>query len=85
MSIAERVAWIAVDWGTSNLRVWAMDAAHDLLAERASDQGMDGLEPAQFEGVLLGLIEEFLIEGRVTPVICCGMVGTKQGLLGTAT
>ena len=79
MSIAERVAWIAVDWGTSNLRVWAMDARHDLLAERSSDQGMGGLEPAQFEGVLLGLIEEFLIEGRVTPVICCGMVGAKQG------
>ncbi|HAD29520.1 MAG TPA: 2-keto-3-deoxy-galactonokinase [Rhodobacteraceae bacterium] len=79
MSIADRVAWIAVDWGTSNLRVWAMDASHDLLAERSSDQGMGGLEPAQFEGVLLGIIDEFLAADRVTPVICCGMVGAKQG------
>ncbi|MDG1009045.1 MAG: 2-dehydro-3-deoxygalactonokinase [Amylibacter sp.] len=79
MSIADRVAWIAVDWGTSNLRVWAMDASHDFLAERSSDQGMGGLEPAQFEGVLLGIIDEFLAADRVTPVICCGMVGAKQG------
>ncbi|MCO4825152.1 MAG: 2-dehydro-3-deoxygalactonokinase [Amylibacter sp.] len=79
MSIADRVAWIAVDWGTSNLRIWAMDAGNDLLAERSSDQGMGGLDPSQFEGVLLGLIEEFLLRDRVTPVICCGMVGAKQG------
>ena len=79
MSIAERVAWIAVDWGTSNLRVWAMDASYDLLAERSSDQGMGGLEPAQFEPALLAIIDEFLVEGRATPVICCGMVGAKQG------
>ena len=79
MSIAESVAWIAVDWGTSNLRIWAMDAGNDLLAERSSDQGMGGLNPTQFEDVLLGLIEEFLMYDRVTPVICCGMVGAKQG------
>ena len=79
MSIVERVEWIAVDWGTSNLRIWVMDGAHALLAERSSDQGMAGLEPTQFEAVLLGIIGEFLALGRVTPVICCGMVGAKQG------
>jgi 2-dehydro-3-deoxygalactonokinase len=79
MSIADRVAWIGVDWGTSNLRLWAMDAEHVLLAERSSDQGMGGLDSEQFESVLLGLIEEFLEVGRVTPVVCCGMVGAKQG------
>lgn len=79
MSIAERVAWIAVDWGTSNLRIWAMDVNNGLLAERSSDQGMGGLDPAQFEDALLGLIDEFLAGKRATPVICCGMVGAKQG------
>ncbi len=79
MSIADRVTWIAVDWGTSNLRIWAMDAGNDLLAERSSDQGMGGLNPTQFEEVLLGLTEEFLARDCVTPVICCGMVGAKQG------
>ena len=27
MAIAERLAWIAVDWGSSNLRTWALDDA----------------------------------------------------------
>ncbi|MDP5361675.1 MAG: 2-dehydro-3-deoxygalactonokinase, partial [Paracoccaceae bacterium] len=32
--------WIAVDWGTSNMRAWAMSASGDVLAEASSDQGM---------------------------------------------
>jgi 2-dehydro-3-deoxygalactonokinase len=34
--------WIAVDWGTSNLRVWAM-GPEGVLAEAASDAGMGSL------------------------------------------
>ena len=30
-------AWIAVDWGTSNLRAWAIGADGALLDEAASD------------------------------------------------
>ena len=79
MSIVERVAWIAVDWGASKLQIWAMDGAHDLLAERSLTQDMGGLECMQFESVLLQIIDEFLVAGRVMPVICCGMVGAKHG------
>lgn len=79
MSLAGRVGWIAVDWGTTNLRVWAMSEDHELLAERSTDQGMGSLTPDAFEGVLLAVIEEFLITDRRTPVVCCGMVGAKQG------
>ena len=79
MSIVERVAWIAVDWGASNLQIWAMDDAHDFLAERSLTQDMGGLECMQFESALLQIIDEFLVAGRVTPVICCGMVGAKHG------
>ena len=35
--------WIAADWGTSNLRVWAMSADGSVLAEASSDQGMGKL------------------------------------------
>ncbi|MDR6263892.1 2-dehydro-3-deoxygalactonokinase [Roseobacter sp. N2S] len=75
----DKTAWIAVDWGTSNLRIWAMGADNTLLAERSSDQGMGGLDPSGFEPVLLAIIDEFLADSRVTPVICCGMVGARQG------
>nr|WP_323777391.1 2-dehydro-3-deoxygalactonokinase [Amylibacter sp.] len=77
--MCEKTAWIAVDWGTSNLRIWAMGADNTLLAERSSDQGMGGLDPSGFEPVLLAIIDEFLADSRVTPVICCGMVGARQG------
>lgn len=69
--------WIAVDWGTSNLRAWAMrDGAP--VAEAASGQGMGGLTPEGFEPALLALIAPWLGAGRM-PVIACGMVGAKQG------
>ena len=75
MKIAE---WIAVDWGTSNLRVWVFDDTGEPIQFLSSDKGMGTLQPDQFEQALLDLIAPFL-EARPTPVICCGMVGAKQG------
>ena len=69
--------WIAVDWGTSNLRVWAM-GADGVLAEAQSDDGMGSLSRDAFEPALLRLIEPWL-GGGVTPVVACGMVGSRQG------
>jgi 2-dehydro-3-deoxygalactonokinase len=69
--------WIAVDWGTSHLRAWAM-AGEAVRAEAASDDGMGRLSRAQFEGALLRLIEPWLGAAKI-PVIACGMVGSRQG------
>lgn len=71
--------WIAVDWGTSNLRLWAIDAQGQVKIERSSDQGMGRLTPDQFEPVLLGLCDGLLDPARVTPVLICGMAGARQG------
>lgn len=70
--------WIAADWGTSNLRVWALDAG-GILAEASSDRGMGSLTTEGYEPALLDLIGDWLPQGRVTPVIACGMVGARQG------
>ncbi len=70
--------WIAVDWGTSNLRVWAMTDDGRELGHRQSNAGMAGLEPGQFEPELLALIGDWLGRAKM-PVICCGMAGAKQG------
>ena len=69
--------WIAVDWGTSNLRAWAMEGASP-LAETTSDKGMGVLSRDQFEGALLDLVAPWLGEGAMQ-VIACGMVGSRQG------
>lgn len=78
---ADRIAvdWIAVDWGTSNLRIWALDAQGSTLAHRSSARGMITLERDGFEPALLELIDDLLPAGRATPVIMCGMAGARQG------
>lgn len=72
-------SWIAADWGTTNLRIWGLDANGDILAHRSSDQGMGKLGPDGFEPALLALVCDLLPEGAVTPVIICGMAGSRQG------
>lgn len=69
--------WIAVDWGTSNLRAWAMAANGTVLADAESDEGMGKLTRDGFEPALLRLIGPWL-DGH-PPVIACGMVGSRQG------
>jgi 2-dehydro-3-deoxygalactonokinase len=69
--------WIAVDWGTSNLRAWAMGAA-GVIAAAHSDEGMGKLARDGFEPALLQLIGPWL-GAAVTPVVACGMVGSRQG------
>ena len=75
---AESAEWIAVDWGTSNLRVWVMGPGDSVIDERTSDKGMGGLARDEFEPALLELVSDHLSDAPV-PVICCGMVGAKQG------
>lgn len=70
--------WIAVDWGTSNLRAWVMDGRDQVVDHLMSDRGMASLRPDEFEPALLDLVAPFLGDGP-TPVICCGMVGSRQG------
>ena len=44
-----------------------------------SKRGMGGLQRHEFEPALLELIGVHLPDDRVTQVICCGMVGARQG------
>lgn len=76
--MSPRPDWIAVDWGTSALRVWAMQGTR-VLAEASSDQGMGRLSPDQFEPALLHLIGDWLEADRTCPVLAAGMVGARQG------
>ena len=69
------IDWIALDWGTSNLRAWAMSKTGEILDHRNSDQGMAQLEPHQFEPALRALIEGW----DSAEIIACGMIGAKQG------
>lgn len=78
-SLPPQADWIAVDWGTTHLRVYAVQASGTVLATQHSDQGMGRLTPDTFEPALINLIADWLSDDRVTPVLACGMVGAKQG------
>lgn len=69
--------WIAVDWGTTRLRAWAMRGT-DVVQQASSDRGLATLDRDGFEPALLELITPWLGDG-VTDVLACGMVGARQG------
>jgi 2-dehydro-3-deoxygalactonokinase len=72
------MTWVAVDWGTTRLRAWAVADDGTVTAETATDRGMGTLKPAEFEGALLEAVGPWLGQG-VTRVVACGMVGARQG------
>ena len=69
--------WIAVDWGTSNLRVWAMDKLGGALGRKSSSCGMNSVTDGGYESALADVLGGSL--NRQTPIVCCGMVGSRQG------
>jgi 2-dehydro-3-deoxygalactonokinase len=75
------VEWVAVDWGTTNLRLWVFGQRDVLLGTANSDHGMGNLKPGEFESVLLELLNEYLPASGQIQVMCCGMVGARQGWL----
>lgn len=69
--------WIALDWGTSNLRGWAMRGG-EVLATAQSSDGMGGLAQDAFEPALRALVADWTVTAAI-PIIACGMVGSRQG------
>ncbi|ANT59626.1 2-keto-3-deoxy-galactonokinase [Salipiger sp. CCB-MM3] len=76
MTDAAATDWIAVDWGTSNLRLWRMAADGTVLERVEGDAGMGRLSPEDFEPTLLSLLPD--LKARTT-VLVCGMAGARQG------
>ena len=76
----DEVEWIAVDWGTSNLRAWAM-RSDSPLGMVSAPTGMAALAREAFEPALLAAIGPWLADARRLPVVAGGMVGARQGLI----
>ena len=75
--LTEAAEWVAVDWGTSNVRAWgiATDGTGSFAAQ--SDRGMGRIGPTDYAAALGDLIGSHVAAG--TPVIICGMAGARQG------
>lgn len=77
MNDTAKADWIAVDWGTTHMRAWAMSDTGSVLDKASSDQGMGKLSRDGFEAALVNTAGRW-IDGPTT-VIACGMVGSRQG------
>jgi 2-dehydro-3-deoxygalactonokinase len=76
--LASAVEWVAVDWGTSNLRAWGIDSSGNVAFSRSSPDGMGRLTREQYPSVLTGLLTEV---HEPVDVLICGMAGARQGWL----
>ena len=79
MTILKELYWIAIDWGSSNLRVWALNNNNAILDSISSNDGMLGLASSEFEPLLSEKISKWGVGDVNIPILCCGMVGAKQG------
>ncbi|RTE90918.1 2-dehydro-3-deoxygalactonokinase [Bradyrhizobium sp. LVM 105] len=71
-------AYVAVDWGTSSFRLWLVDRAGLVLAERRSDEGMLASAKTGFPAVLQSHLAAVEAPDHL-PVLVCGMAGAKTG------
>jgi 2-dehydro-3-deoxygalactonokinase len=73
-----QAAYIAVDWGTSSFRLWLMNAAGEVLAERRSAEGMMAAAKTGFATVLQSHLDAVGAAENL-PAVICGMAGARQG------
>ncbi len=74
----EKTALIAVDWGTSSLRVARLDAHGQVLEEQASSRGILTIPTGEFASFFIAGYASWT---GIPGVICLisGMAGSKQG------
>lgn len=75
------VTWVAVDWGTSNLRAWGVGADGAILSSASSEKGMGKLSQAAFPAALAEIAGRLALPPGPMPVLVCGMAGARQGWL----
>lgn len=73
-----QAAYVAVDWGTSSFRLWLVDGARNVLAERRSHEGMMAAAEPGFAAVLQSHLQAVGAAPGL-PVVVCGMAGARQG------
>ncbi len=75
----QAAALIAVDWGTSSLRGYLLDAVGTTLDSRATAQGIMQVAAGNFPETLAALTSSWHSREEPLPVLLSGMVGSKQG------
>ena len=71
------IALLAIDWGTSSTRVYAMDRQGLIRDSRSAPLGVQRVASGEFAQALETLRGDAFPES--VPLIACGMIGSRQG------
>ncbi len=69
---------IAIDWGTSTLRIYRLDRDGNVLETRSSSKGILAVENAKFAEALENEAGDWIDAGE-SPIVMSGMIGSRQG------
>jgi 2-dehydro-3-deoxygalactonokinase len=72
------VALLACDWGTTNLRAWALDEAGSVLADQDFPLGVSRLQPGEAATRFAHEVRPAL-QAEGVPAVLCGMIGSNLG------
>ena len=67
---------IAIDWGTSQLRAYRLDADGGVIESREKPEGILSVAPGGFPAALAAITAGW---DEVGPIVLSGMVGSRQG------
>jgi 2-dehydro-3-deoxygalactonokinase len=70
---------IAVDWGTTNRRAWALGPDGAIAAERADSEGLLAVQDRRFADSLSSFLGDWLGAAHRAPVVIAGMAGSRLG------
>lgn len=75
--MASGTALIAIDWGTTSMRAYWLDAFGRIVGTRTAPRGIQQLRDGDFGTALTELLDEDA--GSTVPRLACGMIGSRQG------
>ena len=70
-------ALIAIDWGTTSVRAYRVDAIGAVLDSRSAPLGVQNVQDGRFRDALSTLLADW--RNDPAPRIACGMIGSRQG------
>lgn len=76
---ANQIRYLALDWGTTNFRAFAMDEQGQVVDEQQAKLGLLQVANGQFAQTLESILVNWIDEYQSLPIVMAGMVGSAQG------
>ncbi|WP_319531603.1 2-dehydro-3-deoxygalactonokinase [uncultured Cohaesibacter sp.] len=77
-SAASSATWVGIDWGTTNIRAYLLDASATILDRHSLARHIKDCNEEGWMNVFKKLVEGWDVTDS-TPIIICGMAGSKFG------